>query len=132
VRDLAQMLLAGQYNLDRLVDVARRWDSEIALTRGLALCRSMLGVEVSGPIAAALAAREPTKREQRAMDCYTGAKFNHPDKVLASLPFIDGSAAKVAFLLRSLLPSREFVNSRPGSWKWFRRGWRSFPHGLDT
>lgn len=132
VRDLAQMLLAGDHDPDQLLSTARSWDSEIVLTRGLELCRRMLDVEVSGPVAEAVAQRQPSKREQRAIDCYTGDKFHHPDKVLASLAFIDGWVAKAAFLLRSLLPSREFVKSRPGSWLWFRRGWRSLTHGLDT
>jgi hypothetical protein len=128
-RDLAQML-TGPYDADVLLDVARRWSSEVALLRGIDLCRVMLGLELTGPLVDALADHEPSRAELRAIECNTAPDQHHTDRVLASRPFIDGPLEKARFLVSSALPSREFVTHRQATRTWLQRGRRTLQRRL--
>jgi hypothetical protein len=128
-RDLAQML-TGPHDAEVLLATARRWRSEVALLRGVDLCRRMLGVDLTGTITDAIADHELTPAEDRAIECYAGADRHHTDKVLASLPFIDGPLAKARFLLHSAVPSREFATHRQATRTWLQRGWRTLQRRL--
>jgi hypothetical protein len=125
VRDVAQLLLTGEHDPQRVLAMAERWGSLAVLQRGITLCRELLGIEVAGPLADATAAYRPSARETRAIDSYVGANRSHSAKMLASLPFIDGLGAKAAFVGASLLPSKGFLQQRRGLRAWLRKGWRS-------
>jgi hypothetical protein len=125
VRDVAQLLLTGDHDPDRVLALAERWGSVAVLQRGITLCRELLGIEVAGPLADATAAYRPTARETRAIDSYVGVNRSHSAKMLASLPFIEGLGAKAAFVGVTVLPSRGFLQQRRGLRAWLRKGWRS-------
>lgn len=125
VRDVAQLLLTGAHDPDAVLAMAERWGSLAVLQRGVTLCRELLGVEVGGPLADAMAAYRPTARETRAIDSYVGTNRSHSAKMLASLPFIDGLGAKAAFVGATVLPSRGFLQQRRGLRAWLGKGWRS-------
>jgi hypothetical protein len=131
VRDLAQLLLTGDHDPDRVLALAHAWDAEVVLARGIELCRTVLDVEVAGPLAVATSHRRPTSREERAVAAYVGANRSHTAKVLASLPYLDGLGAKAAFVAASALPSRRFVTEDRGTDRrsWLRKGWRSLTRG---
>jgi hypothetical protein len=125
VRDVAQLLLTGDQDPCEVLALAERWRSLAVLQRGIRLCRALLGVEVTGPLADATADYRPSKQEARAIASYVGADRSHAAKVLASVPFIDGLRAKAAFLIANLGPSRRLLERRHGRGAWVGRAWRA-------
>ena len=131
IRDIAQMLAYSPLDIRRVLELARRWESQAVLARALHLCRDQLGFEITGALAAAVDAYEPTRRERRAIASYVGVNRHYAAKVAASLPYLDGVGTKLAFLRAATLPSEEFVESRGNEPRgaWIRRGVRSLFSG---
>ena len=127
VRDIAQMLTTGTHDPDRVLALAREWQAQAVLARAFALCRDFLGVAVDGPLVEALNGYRPTRREQRAIDSYTGPNRRFAHKVFASLPYLHGMRDRAAFVGAMVLPSRGFAESYGGraGLAWIRRGLRS-------
>jgi hypothetical protein len=127
VRDVAQLLLKGEHDPAEVLGLARRWRSTSVLARAVGLCRSVLGVDVGGPVAEALAGRVPTPRERRMLASYVGPRRSFAAKVLASLSYLDTAQERRELLVSAALPSRAFVQQRAGGARgaWLRRGLRS-------
>ena len=131
VRDLAQMLVTGSHDPQRALWLARSWQAEAIVARGVGLCAALLGFRSDDPVARAVAGYVPTRRERRAIDSYVGANRSFAAKALASIPYIQGAGAKVAFLRAILVPQQGFAESfggRSGA-AWIRRGVRSLVRG---
>jgi hypothetical protein len=130
VRDLAQMLLTGDHDPDRVIALAERWECQAVVARGLQLCREQLDIEVAGPIAKRFGGHQPSRRDARAIASYVGSNRSHTAKVLASLPFIDDLSTRLAFVMGSAIPARSFADERGTDRRsWLRKGWRSFTRG---
>jgi hypothetical protein len=130
IRDLAQMLLTGDHDPDRVIALADRWECQAVVARGLQLCREQLGIEVAGAIAERFGDHQPSRRDARAVDAYVGANRSHTAKVLASLPFIDDLRTRFAFVVGSAVPARSFADERGTDRRsWLRKGWRSLTRG---
>ena len=130
VRDLAQLLLTGDHDPDRLIALTERWEAQAVMARALQLCREVLDIEVAGPIAARFAHHRPSRRDARAIDAYVGSNRSHTAKVLASLPFIDDLPSRAAFVVGSALPVRTFADQRgTDRRRWLGKGWRSLTRG---
>jgi hypothetical protein len=127
VRDLAQTLALGEHDDDEVLELARRWDAVAVLQRGVRLVEAHLGVPVVGPLADAARAHRLTRREERAIASYVGPNRRHAAKVLASVPYVDGVGAKLAYLRAAVFPDRGLVRSQGsgGYGAWFLRGWRA-------
>jgi hypothetical protein len=124
VRDIAQQLANGSHDPCRVLELARDWQSLVVIARGLTLCRSQLEVDVEGPLADAVAGYVPSRQEWRAVDSYVGDHRRFARKVLATLPYVDGLGAKLAFLRAAVAPRREFAQAlgSGGTLVWLRRG----------
>jgi hypothetical protein len=131
VRDVAQMLAFGPHDPARVVSLARAWESEAVLARGVQLCGEVLDYHADDEVARAVAGYQPSVREQRAIDSYVGNNRRFTAKVVASLPYIDGVRAKVAFVTNVAFPQRGFAESFGGrsGLAWVRRGVRSLVGG---
>jgi hypothetical protein len=131
LRDVAQMLLTGDHDPDRVLELTRAWQSEAVVARAVDLCREHLAAAVDGPIVDGVAGYLPTRREQRAIDSYVGTNQGFAAKVVATLPYLSSIRDRAAFLRAVTAPQPEFVVShggRPG-WAWIRRGLRSLLRG---
>jgi hypothetical protein len=127
VRDIAQMLTTGSHDPQRVVELARAWEAEAVLARGIDLCRNYLGVAVGGPVVEAVANYEPSRRERRAIRAYVGANHRFAAKAVASLPYMTGVRERAAFLRAVVAPDPGFVEAvgaQPGR-SWITRGLRS-------
>jgi hypothetical protein len=131
VRDVAQMLAFGPHDPARVVTLARAWESTAVLARAVQLCDEFLGYRADDEVARAVRGYQPSVREQRAIDSYVGDNRRFAAKVVASLPYIDGVRAKVAFVTSVALPQRGFAESFGGrsGLAWIRRGLRSLVGG---
>jgi hypothetical protein len=130
-RDIAQMLLTGRHDPERVLALSRRWESEAVVARAVGLCRDHLGVEVGGLIADDVAAYVPTRRERRAIASYVGSNQGMAAKAVATLPYLRTMRDRAAFLRAILAPRPEFVRSHGGEpgWAWIKRGARSLFRG---
>ena len=127
VRDIAQMLMTGDHDPERVIELVGDWGSSAVVSRGISLCRDLLGIDPGDPVARAFADHLPSPRERRALESYVGENRSFAAKALASLPYIDGLGAKLSFLRAVVIPQRGFPESfggRPGV-AWVRRGARS-------
>jgi hypothetical protein len=131
IRDVAQMLMTGDHDPDRTIDLVRAWEAQAVLARAIDLCREHLGVEVDGPVVATFRGYEPTRREHRAIDSYVGEDRSFAAKAIASLPYLDGFRDRLAFVRATLAPSPEFLESRGdhGRLAGFRDAVRSLQRG---
>jgi hypothetical protein len=131
VRDIAQMVLTGDHDPQRVLELARRWKSRAVLARGFSLVRDHLGVALDLPLTRELEGYVPTGRERRAIASYVGANRHFATKVVASLPYLTGVRDRVAFIRATALPSEGFVRTRGGKpgVAWIRRGVRSLLPG---
>jgi hypothetical protein len=131
VRDVAEMLIRGPHDPSRVLELAERWQARAVVARAVALCQEHLRVEVDGPLVDELADYQPTPRERRAIDSYVGPERGFAAKVTTSLPYLDRTTDKVAFLGASVVRSAVF--SAPHGLRstigWFRRGVRSLVRG---
>jgi hypothetical protein len=133
VRDVAEMLTTGSHDRRQVLELARDWEARAVLSRAFELCRSHLGVSVHDPLVDALADYEPSRRERRAIASYVGHNRHYAAKVVATLPYLDSTRDRLAFLRASAAPSEPFVESRGGEpgLKWLARGLRSLlPGGI--
>lgn len=130
VRDLAQLLLTGDHDPDRVIALTERWEAQAVVARALQLCHDLLDIEVAGPIAERFRHHQPSRRDARAVASYVGPNRSHTAKVLASWPFIDGLPTRAAFVVGSAVPTRSFADERGTDRRsWLRKGWRSLRRG---
>jgi hypothetical protein len=131
VRDVAQMLAFGTHDPDRVLALARAWQSEAVLARAVGLCDELLGYRPQDEVSRAVRSHVPTARERRVIDSYVGDNRRFAAKVVASLPYIDGWGAKAAFVSSVAFPQRGFAESFGGrsGLAWLRRGARSLLRG---
>jgi hypothetical protein len=131
VRDIAQMLATGSHDPDRVLALARAWESEAVLARAVGLCALMLGFEGRDPVSKQVAGYVPTRRERRAIASYVGVNRSFAAKVVATLPYLDGLGEQAAFVRHVLFPQRGFAESMGGrsGLAWIRRGMRSLVRG---
>jgi hypothetical protein len=109
-----------------VLSLAGDWEGMPVLARAFELCRTRLGVEVEGPIATAAARYEPTRRERRAIASYVGSRRSFATKVLASLPYVEGTSAKLALVRAATFPDRALRRTvgPEGTLHWLQKGVR--------
>lgn len=131
VRDVAQMVITGDHDTDRVLSLVRAWESQAVLARAVGLCRDLLGIELDGALAATVGGYVPSRRERRAIASYVGDNRHTAVKAMASLPYLHGFPAKTAFLRAMAFPQEGFAESFGGrsGLGWVRRGLRSLVRG---
>jgi hypothetical protein len=113
IRDVAEILVAGPHDPERVITLAREWQAEAVVARALTLCRQYLGATVAGAVVDAFEGHRPTARERRAVASYTGSNRSFAAKVIASLPYIDSHGERIAFLRATA--ARSVAVTRSGS-----------------
>jgi hypothetical protein len=104
LRDLAQTYAVGGHDERIALDLARRWGALPVVQRAFGLLRTELGLRIEGPLAAEALGYALDRKDRRAVASYVGPGRGHAAKVLASLPYLDGPAEGLAFLLSAAVP----------------------------
>ena len=117
-RDVAEMLLYGEYDEARLREIAAHWSAEVVLARAITDTWQLLGITESGPLIAWAHARVPTRRDQRLMRVY-GPGSSYAAKALAGLTVLPGWRDRAAYVRMMALPDDRSLEFRGRS----RLGW---------
>jgi len=128
LRDIAQMVLWGEMDVDRVEGLAERWRARAVLARGLQLAWDRLELMPRPPLVERSAAYRPTAAESRAVASYTVGRSSTA-QTLSALGVVSGWRDKVAFLAAVLVPGRGYLDRHGPDPRryvhWWRRGLRS-------
>lgn len=125
LRDVAQLLLVRGVDESAVMEMAVAWKAEAVVARAVQMTWEHLRLADVTRLSAWAANYQPNARDERRLATYVGENTSYTAKSLASLRVIRGLRSKAAFLRASVLPSRDFVQSRSGSRAaWLRRGLR--------
>ncbi len=129
LRDVAQVRMTTDVDMDAALGTADRWRSTIVVARAVALGASTL--ELPDDDVVAWARRYHGSRfERRALAAYVGPQRSYARQMTAALPAVSGIGNKVAFVGALLLPDRGYVGRHDGGYvRRIRRAWRSRSSG---
>ena len=114
VRDVAQVAAVAEVDWEALGRWAREWRLGAVLRHAFAQASEALGSPWPTGAREALG-REPTRREARMLEAYTGTRRYRGGPALATLHAIPGLRSKAAYVRGLLLPDRGFVAARSGN-----------------
>jgi Uncharacterised nucleotidyltransferase len=116
LRDVAQMILCSPLDLARLQDRCRQWRCGIVAQRAITMAWDTFALE-STPEAVRWAREyQPTAFERQALQVYVGMDRSYARQAVAGLQAVDGFWRKLEYATAYLLPSREYVRTRDGSY----------------
>jgi hypothetical protein len=125
-RDVAEMLLYGEYAPDRLRSLAAHWSAEVVLAQAVTETWDALGLTQTGSLVTWARERTTTRRDQRLMRVY-GPGTSYATKAIAGVTVLPRWRDRLAYLRMLVLPggqhSRESGRSRLGR---LARGARRF------
>lgn len=134
LRDVAQLLLCRQLDLDLVRQRADTWRAAAVLARGVALTWDTLGLIDASSLSAWAASYQPDHHELRALRSWLGDEGDRPSQVLEGLRAIRGVRSKAAYAWAFILPTYRHhqgghlrfwwraVRIRVPNWFRFRRG----------
>lgn len=124
-RDLAQMLLTTEVDLDRVHRLAAAWSGRAVVARAVTGAWASLALPDAHPLATWATGYDPTPAERRALRLYVGASRSYARQTAASVAAVPGWWAKGAYLRALLFPGREYLATREGTYR------RRLRHGID-
>jgi hypothetical protein len=130
LRDVAQLVLEGVADPDRVLVLADRWGGAAAVAQAIQLAWSTFGVSDVVHLSEWAKRYRPGPKEARTLLVHTAIGRRHAQKAMAALSFINGVETKAAYLRALLFPQREFLRQRGvGHGAWLRQGTRSLLGG---
>ena len=120
-RDVAQIACATDLDFDRVLAIARRWRGRAVVQRALQTTAARLPVELPGPFLDWAGAYEPDRFERAAMRPYVSDRRSYAAQMATGIWALDGIRPRVQYVVALLLPDREYLRARDGS---YVRRWR--------
>jgi hypothetical protein len=117
-RDVAEMLLFGTHDPDRVRELAAHWGAEVVLARAITDTWDALGLLPDIPLVAWARARRPTRREEGMLRLYAPGS-SYAAKAAATIRVLPGWRERVEFARMLALPGRRYARSHGRS----RLGW---------
>jgi hypothetical protein len=115
LRDIAQMGLFGNLDLDRVRALAASWRARAVVARAVNLAWTTLDIADSVPVSAWAGRYHPEANEHRMIDAYIGGDRSYTRQALATVRVIPRRRDKVAYVRSLLYPQRSFLDSRDGN-----------------
>ncbi len=123
-RDVAEMLLYGEHDPERLRSLAARWSAEVVLARAIVDTWDALGITEDGSLVGWARERVPTRRDERLMGVY-GAGSSYAAKAVAGLTVLPRWRDRLAYARMMALPARQYSEvSGRSRLSWLFRGAR--------
>jgi hypothetical protein len=122
IRDVAQVVLAGEVDRARLERLARQWHLASVLEDAFAAAEDQLGVALQPAFGAAAAFRS-SRRERRVLASYHSSR-GMGGVPLAMVRALPGIRDKAAYVRSLVMPNREFMAARTGGRGSYVTRWR--------
>ena len=127
LRDIAQMGLRPILDLDRVIGLARSWQAEAVLVRGVELAWETLGLNPVVETAARVGSLSPPPRQTRALGVYLSPQRSYVGLCLAAVRVIRRPTDKARYMAALAFPKRDFVSPR---YRGHASRWRAAAQGL--
>jgi len=124
VRDVAQILLTGDVDHERVLHLAGSWKAEAVVAAAIEIAWETLDLADKVPLSAWATRYEPTGRDVRLLRLYAGRTRNPVAQSVAAVRAVRGARAKAAYLHALLLPSNTPADAGTAYHRW-RRGIRA-------
>jgi hypothetical protein len=131
-RDVAQMLLNGRLDLDRVDSLMRRWQAEAVVAKAVAHTWSTLGLQDSSAWIDRVRRAPVSAHAERQLALYSDPHGSYTRKSLGALRAVPGIRDKAAFAYALTFPEPSYVEGRYTSprqrwWKALRQVARLAP-----
>ncbi len=117
-RDVAEMVLFGRGDADRVRELARSWRAEAVVARAVVETWTALELADEPPLVAWARGRVPTRREERLLGVYAPGS-SYAAKAVAGLAVLPSWGDRVAYVRLLALPRSSSLETRGRS----RAGW---------
>jgi len=112
LRDVAQFALGAELDLDRVFDLAGRWQAQAVVARAVNLTWSTLDIADSVPLSAWAQRYRPQPRESRVLGAYVGGDQSYTRQALAAVRVIPRGRDRLAYARALLFPERAHLEAR--------------------
>jgi len=119
LRDVAET--ARDADPDRALALAARWRGRAVVQRALDCTRATLPAELAGPLFDWAAGYTPDRFETTALRAYVSERRSYAVQAFGGVWAIRGVRARAAYARALLVPTRDYVGEREGS---YTRRWR--------
>ncbi len=94
MRDLAQLVLGDELDVDRALELARRWQAPAVVARAVNLTWSTLDLADAVPLSAWASHYRPDRHEERVIDAYVGGDRSYTRQALAMIRVLHAGATE--------------------------------------
>lgn len=112
LRDIAQMSLRRNLDLDRVIRHARSWRAEAVLLRAVELAWETLGLDPAAEAATRVKSLSPPSKEIKALGAYLSPRRSYVGLCLAAVRVIRRPSDKARYVAALAFPKRDFVSPR--------------------
>jgi len=112
LRDVAQIALHADVDMDRIVDLCSRWQCGIVVQHATRLAWEAFALTTSNEFVRWGARYAPSPFERRALDAYVGPDRSYARQALAGLSAVVGVRAKAAYARALLVPDAPYLRER--------------------
>jgi hypothetical protein len=127
MRDVAEMLLFGSLDMDRVRDLMSRWKAEPVVARAVVLTWEALKLADAVSLSVWARRYEPDERDRKALAVYTARHGSYAAKSLEALRAIPRLRDKAAFVCALAFPQRSYLDDREHG---VISRWRRAAHGV--
>jgi len=122
LRDVAQIAVATDLDVDAMLEIARRWRGRAVVQRALALTRARLRAELTGALYSWAERYRPDRFEESALRSYANGRSSYAGQMATGVWALRGVRARVAYGAALLVPDRRYVAEREGTYvrRWVR------------
>jgi hypothetical protein len=125
MRDLAQLVLSDELDVEHALALARRWQAPAVVARAVNLTWSTLDLADAVPLSAWANHYRPDRHEERVIDAYVGGDRSYTRQALATIRVLPRRRDRIAYVRALLFPRRAHLAARHRSrFSHLRRGAR--------
>ncbi|MGH8977607.1 MAG: nucleotidyltransferase family protein [Acidimicrobiia bacterium] len=125
LRDVAQATTAPDLDADAVLELASRWRGRAVVQRALVLTRARLPATLSGPLYSWADTYCADRFETSALRAHTAPDTSYASQMATGVWALRGVRARAAYGAALLLPDRQYIAEREGSYL------RRFAHALS-
>jgi hypothetical protein len=112
MRDLAQVVLRDEVDVERALQLARLWQAPAVVARAVNLTWSTLDLADAVPLSAWASHYRPDRHEARVIDAYVGGDQSYTRQALATIRVIPRRRDRIAYVRALLFPRRAHLTAR--------------------